>query len=103
MSVKKRPEVSRDGNLVRSRNWHGLRYGDPVVVNGPKERRQSWVFVAHVRNVASDEEWIDVRGGRVGEAKGRSFRPEMIFATSARRGARVVGLSLADAPQLAIP
>ncbi len=85
---------------MRSTAWHGVREGDAVVVNGPKERRQSWVFVAHVVNDDLGEEWVEVRGGRTGEAKGRSFHPDLIFPASARRGARVQGLSLADAPQL---
>ncbi|MGC1420484.1 MAG: hypothetical protein WA786_10255 [Acidimicrobiales bacterium] len=90
----------RHGNLVRSTQWAGLRSGDVVVVDGVKERRQSWVFVAHVLNEATSEEWIDVRGGRVGEAKGRSFRPELIYPSGAKRGSRLVGLPLAVAPQL---
>jgi hypothetical protein len=65
---------------VRYATWHGARRGDPVVVNGEKERR----------------------GGRVGESKGRSFRPELIFPASAKKGARVVGLSLASAPQFTL-
>ncbi len=74
--------------------------GDAVVVNGLKERRQQWTFVAHVRNEATGDEWVEVRGGRLGESKGRAFHPDMIFPSGSRRGARVVGLSLASAPQL---
>lgn len=85
---------------MRSTKWAGLSTGDVVVVDGAKERRQSWVFVAHVTNTATAQEWVEVRGGRTGEAKGRSFRPEMIFAPHAKKGGRVVGQSLADAPQL---
>jgi len=77
-----------------------LHEGDAVVVDGPRERRQRWVFVAHVRNTVTGDEWVEVRGGRQGEAKGRSFRPEMIYPAGAKRGARVQGLSLASAPQL---
>lgn len=87
---------------MRSSQWNGVRAGDPVVVNAVKERRQQWVFVAHVRNEATGDEWVEVRGGRVGEAKGRSFRPEVIYPGHAKRGARVTGLSLVDAPQLPI-
>lgn len=94
--------VTRRGQIVRSSEWHGVRSGDPVVVSGPKERRQQWTFVAHVLNEATQDEWVEVRGGRVGEMKGRSFRPEMIFPSGSRKGARVVGLSLATAPQLAL-
>lgn len=98
--MRKRPVVTRQGHLVRSTKWAGLSTGDPVVVDGVKERRQSWVFVAHVTNTQTNEEWVEVRGGRSGEAKGRSFRPDVIFPSNAKKGARVIGQSLADAPQL---
>ena len=100
--MKSRPTVTQHGQLVRSSQWAGLRAGDVVVVDGTKERRQHWVFVAHVRNESTGEEWVDVRGGRTGEMKGRSFRPELIYPGGARRGARLVGLPLALAPQLAL-
>lgn len=85
---------------MRSTVWAGLRAGEPVVVDGPKERRQQWVFVAHVVNETTREEWIEVRGGRTGESKGRSFRPEMIYPVGAKKGTRITGLSLAVAPRL---
>ena len=85
---------------MRSTKWAGLSTGDVVVIDGAKELRQSWVFVAHVTNAISGEEWIEVRGGRHGEAKGRSFRPELVFPATAKKGGRVVGQSLANAPQL---
>lgn len=100
--VAKEKSVIRRGQIVRSSRWNGVRDGDPVVVNGPKERRQQWTFVAHVLNEATGDEWIEVRGGRVGESKGRSFRPDMIFPSNARQGSRVVGLSLAHAPQMTL-
>jgi hypothetical protein len=98
--VRKRPEVSRQGHLVRTTFWHGVRAGDAVAVDGVKERRQQWVFVAHVRNEVSSEEWIEVRGGRNGEAKGRSFRTDVIYPAHAKKGSRLIGLSLDLAPQL---
>ncbi len=85
---------------MRTTTWAGLTQGDAVVVDGAKERRQQWVFLAHVLNEDTGDEWIEVRGGRVGEAKGRSFRPELIYPMGAKKGARLVGLSLAFAPQL---
>lgn len=85
---------------MRSTKWAGLSTGDAVVVDGVKERRQTWVFVAHVTNTQTSEEWVEVRGGRRGEAKGRSFRPDAIFPSTAKKGGRIVGQSLADAPQL---
>lgn len=85
---------------MRSTRWAGLTTGDVVVIDGTRELRQSWVFVAHVTNTANGEEWVEVRGGRRGEAKGRSFRPELVFPATAKKGGRVVGQSLANAPQL---
>lgn len=87
---------------MRTTKWAGLAQGDAVVVDGVKERRQHWVFLAHVLNEDTGDEWIEVRGGRVGEAKGRSFRPELIYPIGAKKGARLVGQSLAFAPQLPI-
>lgn len=98
--MRKKPATVRRGLIVRSSQWNGVREGDPVVVNMPKERRHQWTFVAHVVNEATGDEWVEVRGGRVGEAKGRSFRPDLIFPGEARKGTRVVGLSLASAPKL---
>ena len=98
--MKKRGVVTRQGHLVRSTKWAGLATGDAVVIAGAKERRQTWVFVAHVTNTQMNEEWVEVRGGRRGEAKSRSFRPEMVFPASALKSGRVVGPSLAEAPQL---
>ena len=92
--------MSRRGHLARTTHWHGVRAGDAVVVDGTKERRQQWVFVAHVLNEATNEEWIEVRGGRTGEVKSRSFRTAMIYPSNAKKGSRVVGLSLEVAPQL---
>jgi hypothetical protein len=100
--MRKRVAVTRQGNLERSSRWAGVQAGDAVVVDGLKERRQQWVFVAHVRNVATQDEWVEVRGGRSGEAKGRSFRPELIYPGSAKKGSRLVGLPLCLAPQLPI-
>src|SRR6202451_1813032 len=96
--MRKRAEVTRHGHVVRTTRWNCGAAGDAVVVDGVKERRQHWVFVAHVVNESTNDEWVEVRGGRVGEAKGRSFRPEVIFPGSAKRGSRLVGMSLAVAP-----
>jgi hypothetical protein len=98
--MPKKPTTTRRGQIVRSSQWNGVRDGDPVVVNAPKERRRHWIFVAYVVNEATGDEWVEVRGGRVGEAKGRSFRPDLIFPEEARKGAQIVGLSLASAPKL---
>ena len=98
--MKKHAVTTRQGHLLRTTKWAGLSTGDPVVVDGSKELRQSWVFVAHVTNTETSEQWVEVRGGRRGEAKGRSFRPDAIFPLSAKKGGRVVGVSFADAPQL---
>ena len=84
--MKRRPEVTRHGHVVRSSRWNGVRAGDVVIVDGAKERRQHWVFVAHVVNEATNDEWVEVRGGRVGETKGRSSDPTS-YSRVLRRGA----------------
>ncbi|NNN03826.1 MAG: hypothetical protein HKL87_07535 [Acidimicrobiaceae bacterium] len=92
--------TTQQGHLVRSTRWAGLSTGDAVAVDADRGRRRAWVFVAHVVNSRTGEEWVEVRGGRPGEAKGRAFRPEQIFPVSAQRGGHLEGLSLAEAPQL---
>jgi hypothetical protein len=94
--------LEHPGAVVRSPAWHGVCAGEAVTIYGVKERRQHWTFVAHARNEATGDEWIEVRGGRVGESKGRSFRPELIYPAGALRGGRVLAPSLADAPRLAL-
>jgi len=69
--------VTRNGNLVRSSYWNGVNIDDAVL-----------------------DEWVEVRGGRPGEAKGRSFRPELIYPVCAKKGSRITGQSLAIAPLL---
>lgn len=98
--MKKRPYVAPSAGTVRSTQWNGLNTGDEVVVNLPKELKMSWVFVAHVLNSGTGDEWVEVRGGRKGETKGRSFRPEVIYPKSAKKGSKVLGLSISEAPQL---
>ncbi len=90
------------GRIRRVGSWAGLVEGDPVAVNVARQSRQRWVFVAHVRNEATGEEWVDVRGGRPGELTRRSFRPDVIYPVRARRGSRITGPSLYDAPQLSV-
>ncbi len=57
----------------------------------------SWAFVAHVTNGETGEEWVEVVGGRAGDRAVRSFRPDQLYAASARPGRDP---SLADAPGL---
>jgi hypothetical protein len=87
------------GHQTRLEAWAGVRAGDAVEVAGVAGRR-AWVFVAHVTNEATGEAWVEVRGGRRGEAKFRAFAPEAIYPAGARRGSRWVRASLARAPRL---
>jgi hypothetical protein len=98
-----RQEVPGPSHLLRSTEWSGVRVGDPVEVAGSRARSATWTFLAHVRNVRTGEEWVEVVGGRAGSRAVRSFRPELVFAPSSRstgRGARALRASLADAPRL---
>ena len=90
-------------HLMRTTDWSGVRAGDPVEVAGLRARSAKWSFLAHVRNVRTGEEWVEVVGGRAGSRAVRSFRPELVFAPSprsARRGARAMRAPLADSPRL---
>jgi hypothetical protein len=88
------------GHLVRADAWAGLRPGDAVEVAGTRLRSATWAYVAHVTNTQTGDEWVEVVGGRPGERKLRSFRPEQVFPPGAG-GARGSGApSLADAPRL---
>jgi hypothetical protein len=87
-------------NLRRAPTWAGIRTGDAVEVSGTRLRSAKWEFVAHVRNVATGDEWIDVVGGRSGDRKLRSFPPDRVFAPAPKHKKRVQRSSLADAPQL---
>ena len=90
--VKARPD-----HLVRSEEWHGLRRGDPVEIEGPVLRSAAWRFLGFVRNVRNGAESVEVIGGRPGEDRVRSFLPEQVFPVGGRKTGRA---SLADAPQL---
>jgi hypothetical protein len=103
--VRRRTEVSTNGQLERSERWNGLKRGDPVLVSDLRMRGATWEFVARVVNRTNGSETIEVVGGRPGERTVRSFRPERIYAvTGSERSsgdrALTERLSLADAPQL---
>ncbi len=84
-------------DLCRKTSWAGLRPGDPVQVHGTRIRGAVWEFVAHVTNEDTGEAWVEVVGGRSGDRAVRSFRPDQLYAASARPGKDP---SLADAPGL---
>jgi hypothetical protein len=75
-----------------------------VRVDGDRQRGASWTFVAHVRNTRTDEEWVEVVGGRPGNHAVRSFLPGQIFPVGSGKGGRgrrsPAEPSLADAPRL---
>jgi hypothetical protein len=83
--------------LRRNVRWAGLRPVDPVLVTGTRIRSATWAFVAHVANAETGEEWVEVVGGRSGDRAVRSFRPDQVYAPSARPGRDP---SLAQAPGL---
>jgi hypothetical protein len=84
-------------DLHRTTRWAGLAPGDPVQVTGTRIRGARWKFVAHVANRETGEEWVEVVGGRTGDRAVRSFRPDQLYAASARPGRDP---SLAEAPGL---
>ena len=95
-----RAPTPAEGNLRRSAAWAGLRRGDAVSVTGTRIRFASWEFIAHVRNVATGEEWVEVVGGKPGDRKVRSFRPDQVFPPPRRGGPGASDPSLAEAPRL---
>ena len=101
MARRSKPEaVSRH---VRLTTWQGVTVGDAVAVNVEREIKNNYEFVAHVTNPETGDVWVEVRGGRAGESRIRSFRPEVLYLRSARKGSKFVGLPLADAPCLDFP
>ena len=84
-------------DLRRATKWAGLQPGDPVQVDGARVRGASWEFVAYVTNGETGEAWVEGVGGRGGDRAVRSFRPDQLYAPSARPGH---DLSLAAAPGL---
>lgn len=91
------PPPALPAHLQRSTDWHGLRPGDPVDIAGVAGRGLRFAFRAHVRNTRLGSESIEVVGGRPGEQRIRSFRPDQVYPAGGRRRGSP---SLADAPQL---
>ena len=93
-------EESSGESTQRALEWMGVAAGDAVLIDLPRERVATFTFCAHVRNTRTGEEWVEVIGGRAGESRWRSFRPELVHPVWARRGNRFVGPSLVAAPLL---
>ncbi|MHB8318767.1 MAG: hypothetical protein ACYDEP_06005 [Acidimicrobiales bacterium] len=92
------PALPRQSDHIQhSESWSGLLKGDPVRISGVKSRSASWSFLSHVVNTRTNEEWVEVVGGRPGERKVRSFRLDQVFPPGR---ARKELPSLQDAPQL---
>jgi hypothetical protein len=98
MARKKQPAV--ESKFIRLATWSGLHEGDPVVVDSERDKRSSFVFVAFVENKATGDHWVEVRGGKQGESKTRSFTVDQIYPADARKGGRIVKPSFIEAPQL---
>jgi len=90
------PPQREPARLRRIATWSGLRAGDRVEVDDPRATRSTFEFVALVENLVSGDSWVAVVGGKRGDRKLWSFRPEQIFAP----GAKGRGPSLAAAPRL---
>lgn len=91
------PRAALPEHLRRTDHWNGLSAGDPVDIDGVAGRGLTWTFQAHVRNERNGSESVEVVGGRPGEWRVRSFRPDQVFPVGGRRSGRP---SLADAPGL---
>ena len=89
-------ETPRPSGLARLPTWAGLKAGDSCEIDDPRARRGSFEFVAFVENLGTGAAWVEVVGGKRGDRKLWSFRPEQVFAP----GNRGKGPSLAEAPRL---
>src|ERR1019366_2826677 len=88
--------------VERHDRWSGVHAGDRVDVLAVRERRASWSFVAHVTNLVSGESWVEVVGGRAGDPRRRSFRPEQLYPYRSIRGGAPTTPPLCDAPLLSL-
>ena len=86
--------------LRRATEWAGVSKGEIVEVAQTGMRTATWEFVAHVRNVVTGDEWIEVVGGKGGDRVLRSFRPERVFAPGKKGRRSGPRSSLADEPRL---
>lgn len=86
--------------VERVEQWAGVRAGDRVDVLDARVPRASWTFAAHVTNVESGDAWVEVIGGRAGDPRRRSFRPEQVYPYRSIRGGSPTSAPLCDAPLL---
>jgi hypothetical protein len=93
----KKKTVELPAHLRRSEEWHGLRRGDRVEIDGLELRQATWRFLGYVRTERNGTDSVEVIGGRPGEDRVRSFLPQQVFPVGGRRRGTA---SLADAPQL---
>jgi hypothetical protein len=102
MARRRTPSVAdaAAGRFVRLTEWAGLHEGDPVDVLDAVERGVTWSFAAHVTNVQSEETWVEVVGGRAGEQRRRSFRPEQLYPHRSLRSGSATCAPLCDVPRL---
>jgi hypothetical protein len=94
------PDAPSPVRVERREQWSGVRAGDRVDVLDPREKRASWTFAAHVTNVESGDSWVEVVGGRAGDPRRRSFRPEQLFPFRSIRAGSPTAAPLCDAPLL---
>jgi hypothetical protein len=89
-------------HLVREEAWAGVKEGEQVDVLDARATRASWRFEAFVTNTESGESWVEVIGGRAGEERRRSFRPEQLYPSGSIRAGTPTAAPLCDAPRLAL-
>jgi hypothetical protein len=93
-------ETASPVRVGRLERWSGVRAGDPVDVLDAREPRATWAFEAHVTNLESGDAWVEVVGGRGGDPRRRSFRPEQLYPFRSIRGGAPTTQPLCDAPLL---
>ena len=87
--MRKAADIS--SHFARATAWGPFDSGMAVRVLG--QPRSQFVFLAHVTNTDSGEEWIEVIGGRSGQSLRRSFATD--FIKPVRRSGRGSGPSTA--------
>jgi hypothetical protein len=88
--------ATADPKVRRHKSWAGVTAGDRVEIDDPRAKRATFEFVAFVEHLTNGETWIEVVGGRRGDRKLWSFRPDQVFPYSKKAEQP----SLDSAPQL---
>ena len=94
------PPPAGPTHLERVDTWSGLRQDDAVDVLDDRAPGATWRFASFVTNVESGDAWVEVVGGRDGERRRRSFRPDQLYPQGSIRAGVPTAASLSSQPRL---